>query len=652
MQRWFCIPAGAAEMEWPMKMTETEKMIGLRMKEVTFRKRRWRKPVLAGAVVIWLVLVILLCSVFFGKRSGEYTTDITCVSSYHEIYRYFSGLLEKQDRYMLEDGGNLSALMKSSMSTGGVNGSAVRVGRSVETYTPMNQREKGIGEADYAVTDGRWIYTLSSKKKQYTVHIFQPDGKKTQEVQNILVPLPKDREGKRYKLYSSPIWEEYNAELYVSGNILTVVEEIQGILEWDIKTAAYFYDISDMEHPKEIRHTIQNGNYNTLREYNGILYLVTQQAKVPVTAMKEENKDRYIPGLDGELLGTQNIILPPDSDGNAYTMVSSWKLSGDVQRQDVKAVIGRYLDVYMTENNLYLSTTLYADTDKKEKYDQTRIVKLQLYQGRLIGDKTETMQGTITSSFGIQEREDKLYVITQILHYKYEDDPDIIGNVIGSTEVCAYAFDENFRLLSKQKNIAKDENIKAVRFWDQMGYVVTYQQQDPLFSIDFSDPKNLKVMDKIEMPGFSGYLHPVKDDLLLGIGEAEDGKARISLYDISDNNKLSIYDEKEIDHIQYNNVLEDYRKIFVDEENNIAGFGGTDYGDSDDRTGKNSVQNYYVLYHYDRTGKLQPIGEYPVKKEYWGYINQKFIGMRIGTWFYVIPEETARREDMEIVPYS
>ena len=47
---------------------------------------------------------------------------------------------------MLEDGGNLSALMKSSSSTGGVNGSAVRVGRSVETYTPMNQREKGIGE--------------------------------------------------------------------------------------------------------------------------------------------------------------------------------------------------------------------------------------------------------------------------------------------------------------------------------------------------------------------------------------------------------------------------------------------------------------------------------------------------------------------------
>ncbi len=632
-------------------MTETEKLIGLRMKEVTFRKRRWRKPVLALAALIWLALAVWFCSIFFGKRSGEYTTDVTCVSSYHEIYRYFSGLLEKKDRYMLEDGGNLSALMKSSSSTGGVNGSAVRVGRSVETYTPMNQREKGIGEADYAVTDGRWIYTLSSKKKQYTVHIFQPDGKKTKEVQSILVPLPEDGGGKRYKLYRSPIWEEYNAELYVSGNILTVVEEIQGSLEWDIKTAAYFYDISDMEHPKEIRHTIQNGNYNTLREYNGILYLVTQQAKVPVTAMKEENKDRYIPGLDGELLGTQNIILPPDSDGNAYTMVSSWKLSGDIQRQDVKAVIGRYLDVYMTESNLYLSTTLYADNDKKEKYDQTRIVKMQLFQGRLIGDKTETMPGTITSSFGIQEREDKLYVITQILHYQYEDDPDIIGTVIGSTEVCAYAFDENFRLLSKQKNIAKDENIKAVRFWDQMGYVVTYQQQDPLFSIDFSDPKNLKVMDKIEMPGFSGYLHPVKDDLLLGIGEAENGKARISLYDISDNNKLRIHDEKEIDHIQYNNVLEDYRKIFMDEENNIAGFGGTDYGDSDDDTEEKPVQNYYVLYHYDRTGKLQQIGEYPVKKEYRGFINQKFIGMRIGTWFYVIPEETSRREDMEIIPY-
>ena len=120
------------EMEWPMKMIETERMIGMQMEQVMLRRRRWGKPVLAGAVVIWLVLVILLCSIFFGKRSGEYTTDVTCVSSYHEIYQYFSGLLEKKDRYMLEDGGNLSALMKSSSSTGGVNGSAVRVGRSVE----------------------------------------------------------------------------------------------------------------------------------------------------------------------------------------------------------------------------------------------------------------------------------------------------------------------------------------------------------------------------------------------------------------------------------------------------------------------------------------------------------------------------------------
>lgn len=626
-------------------MTETEKLIGLRMKEVTFRKRRWRKPVLAGTAVIWLVLVILLCGVFLGKKSGEYTTDVTCVSSYHEIYQYFSGLLEKQDRYVLEDGGNLTALMKSSSSTEGVNGSAVLAGRSVETYTPMNQREKGIGEADYAVTDGRWIYTLSSKKKQYTVHIFQPDGKKTQEVQSIPVSLPKDREGKEYKLYSSPIWEEYNAELYVSGNILTVVEEIQGSLEWNIKTAAYFYDISDVEHPKEIKHTIQNGNYNTLREYNGILYLVTQQAKVPVTAMKEENKDRYIPGLDGELLGTQNIILPPDSDGNAYTMVSSWKLSGDVQRQDVKAVIGRYLDVYMTESNLYLSTTLYADTDKKEKYDQTRIVKLQLYQGRLIGDKTETMPGTITSSFGIQEQKDKLYVITQILHYQYEDDEDD-SDIVGSTEVCAYAFDQNFRLLSKQKNIAKDEDIKAVRFVENMGYVVTYQQQDPLFSIDFSDPKDLKVLDELKMPGFSSYLHPVGDDLLLGLGETEKGGVKIALYDITDNHKLRIHDEKEITSIDLSSALEDYRKVYVDEERQVIGFGGTYYGDEDE-TGKEASENNYVLYHYGRDEKLQKIGEYTIKKGL-----QNFIGLRIGKWFYIIPQGVGQVNDMVAFSYA
>lgn len=629
-------------MEDSVKNTGTERVIGLRMEQVAFHRRRLGKPLVIMAAVIWLALAVGLCMIFFGKKAEEYTTDVTSVSDYHEVYQYYEELLEKQDQYVLAKAGALTALMTGAENTGTM---SVDYAFSMTGYTPMNQREKEVGEADYAVTDGRWIYTITTQKTLHTnkIRIFQPNGQKTEEVQTITVPIPKDQEGKTNKLYLSKFSEECKAELYIHGDILVAVEEIQGTFAWDIKTAAYFYDISDIQHPKEIRHTVQNGAYNTLREYDGVLYLVTQRTEVPVTAMKEKNRERYIPGLDGELLGAGNIILPPDSQGNAYTMVSSWKLTGDIPRRDVKAVVGYYSDVYMTDHNLYLSTSLYADQQKKEKTDQMRVVKFQLHRGRLIGDKTVTMPGTITSSFGIQEHKDKLYVVTQILHYTYDDSG---YGYLDSTEVCAYAFDEAFRLLSKQTDIARNETIKSVRFLEDTGYVVSYRETDPLISIDFSDPKDLKVLDELKMPGFSSYLHPAGDDLLLGLGETEKGRVKIALYDITDNHKLRIHDEKEITSIDLSSALEDYRKVYVDEERQVIGFGGTYYGDEDE-TGEEASENNYVLYHYGRDEKLQKIGEYTIKKGL-----QNFIGLRIGEWFYIIPQGVGQVNDMVAFSYA
>lgn len=53
-------------------------------------------------------------------------------------------------------------------------------------------------------------------------------------------------------------------------------------------------------------------------------------------------------------------------------------------------------------------------------------------------------------------------------------------------------------------------------FWAIPGYFVTYEQTDPLFSVDFSDPENPKILGKLKIPGFSEYLHFYSDNLLLG----------------------------------------------------------------------------------------------------------------------------------------
>jgi uncharacterized secreted protein with C-terminal beta-propeller domain len=45
------------------------------------------------------------------------------------------------------------------------------------------------------------------------------------------------------------------------------------------------------------------------------------------------------------------------------------------------------------------------------------------------------------------------------------------------------------------------EFLPAVRFVDDIGYVVTYQQTDPLYTVDLSDPTSPKVVGELKLLG-------------------------------------------------------------------------------------------------------------------------------------------------------
>jgi hypothetical protein len=87
-------------------------------------------------------------------------------------------------------------------------------------------------------------------------------------------------------------------------------------------------------------------------------------------------------------------------------------------------------------------------------------------------------------------------------------------------------------------NLGKGERIYAVRFIDDLGFLVTFRQVDPLYVIDLSPPTNPEVLGELKILGYSAYLHPVGDDLLLGVGQdaTEEGRTRgtqLSLFDVS-----------------------------------------------------------------------------------------------------------------------
>ena len=88
-------------------------------------------------------------------------------------------------------------------------------------------------------------------------------------------------------------------------------------------------------------------------------------------------------------------------------------------------------------------------------------------------------------------------------------------------------------------NIGRGERVYAVRMLGETGYVVTFQQIDPLFTLDLSDPSNPRRVGELEIPGYSAYLHPISDTLLLGVGAAATPLGvvlgtQVSLFDVSD----------------------------------------------------------------------------------------------------------------------
>lgn len=90
------------------------------------------------------------------------------------------------------------------------------------------------------------------------------------------------------------------------------------------------------------------------------------------------------------------------------------------------------------------------------------------------------------------------------------------------------------------------ELLYGTRFMDERLYAVTFKKVDPLYIVDLVNVSDPRITGSLEIPGFSDYLHPLPNGLLLGFGKdtlpsstAGDGQFAwyqgllLSLYDVS-----------------------------------------------------------------------------------------------------------------------
>jgi hypothetical protein len=101
---------------------------------------------------------------------------------------------------------------------------------------------------------------------------------------------------------------------------------------------------------------------------------------------------------------------------------------------------------------------------------------------------------------------------------------------------------KSLKQTGKVGGLGKGERIYAVRFVGPAGYVVTFRQTDPLYTMDLRNPAAPKVTGELKITGYSAYLHPAGDGRLIGIGQeaSTEGRAQgtqVSLFDVSDPNR-------------------------------------------------------------------------------------------------------------------
>ena len=143
------------------------------------------------------------------------------------------------------------------------------------------------------------------------------------------------------------------------------------------------------------------------------------------------------------------------------------------------------------------------------------------------------VEGRLLNQFAMSEHEGDLRVATTT---------DNWGNFGDQSESTVYVLRPSgtaLEQISAIGGLGKGEQIYAVRFIGDVGYVVTFRQVDPLYVLDLSDPANPVLDGELKIPGYSAYLHPVGDGLLLGVGQDAtlDGRTqgtKLSLFDVSD----------------------------------------------------------------------------------------------------------------------
>jgi len=429
-----------------------------------------------------------------------------------------------------------------------------------DSYSKTNEQVAGVSEGDIVKTDGQYIYALSSYGN--ILRIIKAEGAASRVVSTITLDdiwgaefylIGKDRlaiVGSEYVSHDEPLYrtdsEKARIEPYYYG--------------WyqDECTVLAIYDISDRGKPEQLRSVAMDGWRVSSRVIGNIVYLVTNKG-IQYISYDQADSSAILPycrdtatGEGFQPIDFENIYYVPDSYDSSYLLVGAIDVFGD-EEFEPEAYLGAGSNLYMSQNAMYIT---------KGRWDQTYLED-DVFGSLLSGwEKTDILRfaidGTAVNYAGMGT-----VAGSPINQYSMDEYKGYfrIATTEWQTGTFVTVLDAStMKTVGRTEPLAPREQMRSMRFVGETGYVVTFENVDPLFTIDLSDPYKPKVMGELKIPGFSQYLHPLGNGLMLGIGRDtqetftrdSNGKEtvigfrdvgmKVSLFDVSDP-----FDPKEID---------------------------------------------------------------------------------------------------------
>lgn len=410
------------------------------------------------------------------------------------------------------------------------------------SYADTYRQVDAVDESDIIKNDGEYIYYVSSNHNCIKIYeTASGDGKLVSQIEDF-----------RISDYGNSSEDEYIQDIYIYNNILVVntykFEYSEDYSSAEELALVHLFDVSNASEPEEIKTFSQSGCYVSSRLIGNQLYYVSNDY---IYSNECKSDDDYIPyicnGKDAEkqAIPYHDIAYGNNPDTASYLIVSAINIETGERSTDTKAIFGAGTDIYCNENNMYITmgqwswkrdiALLNAAQPIESK---TQIVKVNLSENGIQFTATCEVAGDVNNQFSLDEKDGNLRVATT----SYNENDERTNNL--------FILDENLKKIGEITGFADNESIQSVRFVGDTAYVITYEQIDPLFIIDLSDPANPQIKGEVEITGFSSLLVPVDENTLLGIGystyqgeygEATDG-LKLALFDISDHEKPTVLD--------------------------------------------------------------------------------------------------------------